>query len=136
MIRHSLTALAGLGGLLVSRGLADPGDAAAIDQAGTALADSVSVILAAVIMRGILYALGKLKLPASAGAFGLAPLLGLVGTAAGLACLPSCSTTVTKTTMPDGTVVEVTAKSSDAAAIGAAVDVSRLVVPILIHPEK
>ena len=47
--------------------------------------------------------------------------------------LTGCSTTVTRTTMPDGTIVEVTAKTSDAVAIAAACEVANEVLPVLSH---
>lgn len=136
-LRHALTALAGLGGFLAAKGVVAPADAAGLDAAGANLAEALAVICAAALARGVMYLLARFKIPASAGAFGFAPLLGMVGTAAAVGILlPSCATTVTTTTLPDGTTVVVQAKESDAAAIGAAVDVTRLILPILIHPEK
>jgi hypothetical protein len=136
-LRHALTALAGLGGFLAAKGLVAPADAAGLDAAGSSLAEAVAVIAAAVLARGVMHLLGKLQISSSVGAFGFAPLLGMVGTAVAVgALLPSCATTVTKTTLPDGTVVEVTARSSDPAAMDAATAVSGMLLPILIHAEK
>ena len=65
----------------------------------------------------------------SAGMF-----LFVCATAAGLVgALPSCMTTVTNTTMPDGTVVEVKSKSSDPVAVKAACDLATEVLPLLDH---
>lgn len=59
--------------------------------------------------------------------------LGLLLLAAMCLCLPGCSTTVTRTTMPDGTIVEVTARASDPVAIQAACEVATEVLPLLDH---
>lgn len=48
-----------------------------------------------------------------------------------LATLTSCSTVVTTTTMPNGNVVTVTAKTSDPAAIAAALETAKLIAPIV-----
>lgn len=48
-----------------------------------------------------------------------------------IATITSCSTTVTTTTMPNGNVVTVTAKSSDPAAIAAALETAKLIAPIV-----
>ena len=136
-LRHALTALAGLGGFLAAKGAVDPADAAGLDAAGANLAEALAVIAAALAMRLFIYLMGKLRVPSSVGTFGFVPLLGMVGLA-GLAvlALPGCATTVTKTTLPDGTVVEVTAKASDPAALDAATAVSGMLLPILIHADK
>lgn len=45
--------------------------------------------------------------------------------------LSGCATTVTTNTLPDGTKVSVTAKSSDPVAIKAAMDAAILLLPII-----
>ena len=45
--------------------------------------------------------------------------------------LASCTTTVTTNTLPDGTKVTVTSKSSDPVAIKAAMDTAQLIAPIV-----
>lgn len=54
LIRHALTALAGLGGFLFSKGLIDQGDVTSVDGAGVSLASAIAVILAAVVARLLL----------------------------------------------------------------------------------
>lgn len=142
LLRHCFTALAALGAFLATKGIIDPSDTAAVNTAGATIASGLVVILTAVIARLAIVLAAKVK---SSGwvagitdkASGWALWL-CVSASAGLMvlALPACSTTVTRTTMPDGTIIEVTAKSSDAAAIGAAVDVSTLLMPILIHADK
>ena len=72
----------------------------------------------------------------SGGTSGWTFLVTCAATVGFVGALPSCATTVTETTMPDGTKITVTAKASDAVAIGAAVDLSRILLPIVIHPTK
>ena len=48
-----------------------------------------------------------------------------------LFALAACTTTVTTNTLPDGTKVTVTAKSSDPVAIKAAMDAAQLIAPIV-----
>lgn len=45
--------------------------------------------------------------------------------------LASCATTVTQSTLPDGTVVTVTAKSADPVAVKAATDAAVLLMPVI-----
>ena len=130
--------LSGAGIYLSGKGVVDLSDAAAVDAAGTSIATGLMVIASAIISR----LLGKWlteKPSASGGTGGTSgwALLLTCATAAGfVGALPSCATTVTRTTLPDGTFIEVTAKASDAVAIGAAVEMSRLILPIAIHAEK
>jgi len=66
------------------------------------------------------------------GTSGGTSLFIVCGTAAALmGSLPSCYTTVTTNTLPDGTKVTVTAKSSDPVAIKAALDAATLIVPVV-----
>lgn len=91
-LRHALTALAGLGGYLAAKGAVAPEEAAGLDAAGANLAEALAVIAAALLARLAIYLLAKIKFPVAAGAFGLAPLFGMVGTAAAVGTLlPSCS---------------------------------------------
>lgn len=53
-----------------------------------------------------------------------------------LLLLPGCATTVTTTTMPDGTTIVVNARSADKEAIDAALAASAIILPLVIHPEK
>lgn len=87
ILRHSLTGLAGLGGFLASKGLADAGDAASLDAAGVSLADALAVIAAAVLARMALWAMGKVfSSDTSAGVAGWIGLAGFLGFS-----LPACS---------------------------------------------
>jgi len=94
LLRHAFTALAGLGGFLAAQSLLDPADATAVNAAGATLAESLAVIIAAVLARLLLTLTGK-WFSAGAGESGPAaggPLV-LVGAAGILlmGCLPSCS---------------------------------------------
>ena len=137
-VRHALTALAGLGGLLASKSLIDATDTAAVNAAGTTLADALAVIAAALAARLVIYLTGKLKLSSTAGLFAISPaMLGMVATAAAVGTLlPSCAsvTTTTTSTAKDGSVVTVVTKSStpDSATIQASTNAAALVLPYLI----
>lgn len=89
IVRHLFTGLAGLGGFLVSKGLAEPGDGAALDAAGASAADALAVIVAIVAARLALKALGRW----SGGGTTLSGAFLAVGTGAGALaiCPPSCS---------------------------------------------
>ncbi len=90
LVRHLFTGLAGLGGFLVSKGLAAPEDAAQIDTAGASLADALAVILAIVLARLVVMLLGRWS---GGGAMTLTGASLAVGTGAGALaiCPPSCS---------------------------------------------
>ena len=60
--------------------------------------------------------------------------LGLIAVC--LMALQSCATTTTVTKLPDGTLITVTAKASDAAAINGAVAVTTAILPLMIHHDK
>ena len=141
LLRHAFTALAGLGGFLLSKGLIDSADVAQVNGAGVSLGAALAVIVSAIAGRFLLTLLGKI-FTGAAGESGSTASVGkslllMCATAAGLmGFLPSCATVVTKTTTADGTVVLVTAKSSDAVAVNAALNVSQMVIPLLIHPDK
>lgn len=140
LLRHAFTALAGLGGFLLSKGLIDSADVAQVNGAGVSLGAALAVIVSAIAGRFLLTLLAKIFTGAgesgSTASVGKSLLL-MCATAAGLmGFLPSCATVVTKTTTADGTVVLVTAKSSDAVAVNAALNVSQMVIPLLIHPDK
>lgn len=95
LIRHSLTALAGVGGLLLSHGLLASGDLAQVNAAGGQLQDALTVIGSAVGLRLAIMITGKIfpataaKLSGAAG--GLVPLWIGLTTAAFMGALPSCS---------------------------------------------
>ena len=141
-IRHLLTCLATLGVLLASHKLVDPSAVATVNQAGGSLVEPLTVIGTALIVVGLrllITLLGKL-FPAWAATLsgitggssgGVNLLLMLVTAAAFMGALPSCTTTVTTNTLPDGTKVTVTAKSSDPVAIKAALDAATLIVPVV-----
>jgi hypothetical protein len=88
-IRHALTALAGLGAFLASKGLLDSADAPAVDAAGLQVSDALTVILGAMIMRLLIFLMGKIK-GLSGDKAGMA-LFWFAGTAVGCMTLPSCS---------------------------------------------
>lgn len=133
--------LSGAGIYLSGKGVVDLSDAASVDAAGASIATGLMVIASAIISRLLGKWLTGKTLSAgtsqSGGTSGMTLLLACA-TAAGLGVLslPSCATTVTQTTLPDGTVITVTAKASDADAISAAVAMSELILPIIIHPDK
>ena len=141
LLRHCFTALASLGVFLAAKGLIAPADTAAVNDAGASIATALAVILAAIGSRLLLTVLAKMKisgpLAGTTKAPGWLPVLGTatLGGFIGFS-LSGCATTVTKTTMPDGTVIEVTAKSSDPAAMDAATAVSGMLIPVLIHADK
>ena len=101
LLRHSLTSLAAVGGLLFSHGLLATGDVASVNAAGLQLRDAITVIGSALVARAALTLSAKI-FPAGAGEIGAtsggASLL-LIVTAAGLmGALPSCtSAQLTKT---------------------------------------
>ncbi len=51
LLRHALTALAGVGTFMAGRGLFAPEDAQAVDASGATIADALVVVLVAVLMR-------------------------------------------------------------------------------------
>lgn len=60
IIRHALSGLGALGGLLANRAWIDPADAASLDAAGVQVSDGVAIICAAILSRMILTLLGKM----------------------------------------------------------------------------
>ena len=136
LLRHAFTALAGLGGLLVSINLIDPADAPAVDAAGGTLASALVVILTAVIGR-LLITLGAKIFRIGAGengeknnggGVGTLPLW-IVGTAAALmGALPSCSS------IPAGTPVTFSLIAPDGAVSYSAK--GGLSVSAIVRPEK
>lgn len=103
ILRHAVTGLAGLGGLLAAKGWIAPDDTAAVDAAGANLGAALVVIGSAVAVRLLMMGLakfptlfrlgaGETKGGTGNGASGGAALLLLVSTAAGfMGCLPSCA---------------------------------------------
>jgi len=95
LLRHALTALAGLGGLMLSHNLITDSDVSQVDAAGSSLACAITVIGTAVIGRVLLTLGGKIFTGGAgetSGTSGGALLFALMGTAAGvMGCLPSCS---------------------------------------------
>jgi hypothetical protein len=61
LLRHSLTALAGLGTLLAARGCVAEEDAEAVNAAGTSMIEVLVVVLAAIFARLLIFLLGKAK---------------------------------------------------------------------------
>lgn len=94
LLRHAFTALAGLGGLMLSHNLITQSDVSQVDAAGSSLACAITVVVTAVIGRVLLTLGGKMFTGGageSSGTSGGALLLA-IGTAAGImGCLPSCS---------------------------------------------
>jgi len=112
LLRHCFTALAGLGGLLLSKNLIDAGDVTQVNAAGVSLGAALVVILTAVLGRLAITGIGKI-FPAvgngvngRTGSGGGLPAIGLLAMTVGLIGmgLPSCATT----TAPDGTVTRTT----------------------------
>lgn len=108
-IRHFLTFLAGLGGILASNNLIGAEQVDAANQAGAALIEPTAVIVGAIaagLTRALIGWIGKLFGKTSDdGKRGAGKALGLMlamCTAAGLMALPSCTTV----TAPDGTVTK------------------------------
>lgn len=104
-LRHSLTALAGLGGFLASRGLVAADDAGAVDAAGGSLADALAAVGAALAARGLIWLFSKFPNARTAGATPLS-VIAVLGTAG---CfwffIPSCSPSPTSAPVPfHGTV--------------------------------
>lgn len=95
LLRHALTALAGLGAFLLSNNLIEPADAPAVDAAGVSISAALVVIGTAVLGRLAITLFGKFFTAAageSGGPSGGMSLLVMCGTAAGLCMvLPSCS---------------------------------------------
>ena len=93
--RHAFTALAGLGGLLFSKGLIAEADVSQVNASGVSLGAALAVILTAIVGRVALTLLGKVFTGAageSGGMSGGASLLVMCGAAVGLlGALPSCS---------------------------------------------
>lgn len=137
LLRHAFTSLASLGALLATKGLIDSADAGTVDAAGGTLGAALVVIATAILSRLAITLLGKLKISglvpgATDKAVGLLLWLGMVGLAGlSMFALPGCATTVTTTKLPDGSVVTVTAKSSDPVAIAGALEVTKLLAPTL-----
>lgn len=94
-LRHCLTGLGGLGGLLAYKHVIDPSDVTAVNGAGASMGAALAVILGAILSRLLITFFGRI-LPAGAGesgsGSGLVPLLiltaGLVGTLALSSCSP------------------------------------------------
>jgi hypothetical protein len=60
LLRHALTALAGVGTFMAGRGLIAPEDAQAVDASGATVADALVVVVVAVLMRLIIKFSGNL----------------------------------------------------------------------------
>ncbi len=60
LLRHALTALAGVGTFMAGRGLIAPEDAQAVDASGATIADALVVVLVAVLMRLVIKFSGNL----------------------------------------------------------------------------
>lgn len=105
LLRHSLTALAGLGAFLAAKNWIAPEDAGAVDAAGATISEAILVVMVAIIARLLIKIFGIASQwkeePANrendedkydGGASGGMTLLLLSGTAAALlGSLPSCS---------------------------------------------
>ena len=98
LLRHAFTALAGLGGFLLSKGLIDAADAPAVDGAGGTLGAALAVILTAILGRLVLSLTAKVFRSGAGesgnrGGSGDLPLVLILGTGAAFMglCLPSCS---------------------------------------------
>jgi len=79
LLRHSLTALAGLGTLLAARGCVAAEDAEAVNSAGATLIEVVAVVLAAILARLLISLLGKEKNAKIGNGSGGTQLYGLGG---------------------------------------------------------
>lgn len=93
-------------------------------------ADAAANAFALIVFGTATWAVVK-YLPNLAKSIGLVCIMG-----ASLLLLPSCATTVTTTTLPDGTTIVVTAKQADAAAINGAIAISSEILPLVIHRDK
>lgn len=98
-LRHFLTFLAGLGGILLGFNLIAPEEAEAVNQAGADLIDPLIIIIGAVAAGVARLAIGWIGSLFGRGAGGIGDRLGgiplwmgiVVGTAGVLGGLPSCS---------------------------------------------
>jgi hypothetical protein len=92
-IRTVLVCLAGLGGFLASHGLVDAADAATLNAAGATLQDALAAIATALVMRLMIYLMGKITgKEVSISDLPLVTVIGLLGAAAAVGTLlPSCS---------------------------------------------
>ena len=96
LLRHAFTALAGLGGFLLSHNLIDQGDVAQVNGAGVSIGTALVVILTAVIGRLVLTLMGKMftgQAGDTSDASGVSLLLLLGTTLALMGPLASCSPT-------------------------------------------
>jgi hypothetical protein len=92
LVRHALTALAGVGTFLAGRGLIAPEDAAAVNASGATIQDALAVVAVAVIARLMIHFGVKIFSMENEDGNGGSALLLLLGVAGlmGLG-LPSCS---------------------------------------------
>ncbi len=99
LLRHAFTALASIGGLLLSANLINPGDVAGVNAAGVSIGTALVGILTALVARLVLAFTGKLLTggvpgESSGTSGGALPLLCVLGTLGGImGCLPACSAT-------------------------------------------
>ncbi|MFU8894020.1 MAG: hypothetical protein ACNA8L_10365 [Luteolibacter sp.] len=63
LLRHALTALAGIGSLLAARGCIAAEDEAAVNAAGLSVTEAVIVVAVAIVARILISLSGKLRLP-------------------------------------------------------------------------
>lgn len=111
-IRHFLTFLCGIGGMLLSAHLITPDQVDSANQAGASLVEPLSVLcgmLVAGITRLAIGYASSLFAKGKNGGGAVAPLIALSTAAALMGGLPSCSTVIapdgTKTTAPDAITV-------------------------------
>jgi hypothetical protein len=92
LLRHALTALAGIGSLLAARGCIAEEDIEAVNAAGLSVTEALIVVAVAIVARIFISLAGKLKLPGTAALMMMSaaalPLLMGLSVAASLA---SCS---------------------------------------------
>jgi hypothetical protein len=95
LLRHSLTALAGIGGLLAARGCIQMEDAPAVDAAGLSMVEGIVVVVMAIVARVLISVMGKIgatkKVANSGGSLPLVALTGALLSLVTAASLSSCA---------------------------------------------
>lgn len=91
LLRHALTALAGIGSLLAARGWIAPEDEAAVNTAGLSVTEAVIVVVVALVARIFISLAGKLKRPGTASLMMSAAALPLVMGITVAGSLASCA---------------------------------------------
>ena len=90
LLRHAVTALAGLGSFLAYRGIIAAEDSAAVDAAGASIGEAVVVVVVAIVTRALISFMGKLGLPKIGGS-SVSMMTGGLLVLASTASLMSCA---------------------------------------------